>query len=102
MQPPGGLPHVLHRSTCRAPQPGRATMKLDGNTILITGGASGIGLALAADLQKRGNTVIITGRDKAKLDKAKQEIPGLHVVQSDVARPAEIDALFAKLTQEFP
>jgi uncharacterized oxidoreductase len=77
-------------------------MKLDGNTILITGGASGIGLALAGELRKRGNTVIITGRDQAKLDKAKQQVPELHVIQSDVARVADIDALFAKVTEEFP
>ena len=77
-------------------------MKLDGNTILLTGGASGIGLALATALQKRGNTVIITGRDQAKLDKAKQAVPELHVIQSDVARVADIDALFAKVTEEFP
>src|ERR1700727_2584366 len=48
-----------------------SNMKLDGNTILITGGASGIGLALAGELQKRGNTVIITGRNLTKLEKAK-------------------------------
>jgi len=77
-------------------------MKLDGNTILITGGASGIGLALATELQKRGSTVIVTGRDQAKLDKAKAQVPGLHVIQSDVARVADIDALYTKVMAEFP
>jgi len=77
-------------------------MKLDGNTILITGGASGIGLALATALQKRGSTVIVTGRDQRKLEKAKQSVPELHIIQSDVARVGDIDALFATVTREFP
>jgi uncharacterized oxidoreductase len=77
-------------------------MKLDGNTILITGGASGIGLALAGALQKGGSSVIITGRDQTKLDEAKQRFPELHVIQSDVARVADIEMLFATVTREFP
>jgi uncharacterized oxidoreductase len=77
-------------------------MKLEGNTVLITGGASGIGFELAKELQKRGNTVIITGRDQAKLGRAKQQIPELHLIRSDVSRISDIDALFAHVTQEFP
>ena len=77
-------------------------MKLDGNTILITGGGSGIGLELTREFVKRGNTVIITGRDQAKLDRAKKELPALHTVRSDVGSTSDIEALFTKVTTEFP
>ncbi|HEY8129632.1 MAG TPA: SDR family NAD(P)-dependent oxidoreductase, partial [Hyphomicrobium sp.] len=42
-------------------------MKLSGNTVLVTGGSTGIGFELSKHLVARGNTVIITGRDPAKL-----------------------------------
>lgn len=77
-------------------------MKLDGNTILITGGASGIGFELAKELEKRGNTVIITGRDQAKLRRAKEPLPRLHTIQSDVSRVEDIEALYKKVVADFP
>jgi uncharacterized oxidoreductase len=77
-------------------------MKLDGNTILITGGAGGIGLQLATEFLKRGNTVVVTGRDQAKLDAAQKALPGLHTIRSDVSRPADIEALYAQVTRDFP
>ena len=77
-------------------------MKMDGNTILITGGASGIGYELSKELQKLGNTIIITGRDKAKLEAAQKKLPGLHVIPSDVSRVSDIDALYAEITKSFP
>lgn len=77
-------------------------MKLDGNTVLITGGTSGIGLELAKELLKRGNTVIVTGRNQAKLDRAKQLFPQVNVIQSDVSEAADVDALYAKVTEDFP
>ena len=46
-------------------------MKLTSNTILITGGASGIGYELTKQLTALGNTILITGRDQAKMDRAK-------------------------------
>ncbi|SMB81554.1 SDR family oxidoreductase [Deinococcus hopiensis] len=77
-------------------------MKLTQKTILITGGSSGIGLELARQLQARGNTIIITGRDQHKLDAAQRELPGLHMIRSDVSEPNSITALHAHVTAQFP
>jgi len=77
-------------------------MNLTGNTILITGGASGIGLEMTQRLIERGNTVIITGRNKEKLSKAKKLLPKVHTIQSDVSNAKEIDSLHKKATKEFP
>ncbi len=77
-------------------------MKKSGNTILITGGASGIGLALSEQFIARGNTVIITGRDAAKLAAAKAQLPQLVTFQSDVSDTGAIEKLFADVTAAFP
>ena len=77
-------------------------MKLDGNTVLITGGSSGIGLELARQLLARGNTVIITGRDTARLERAQASVPGLHTMASDVRRAEDIEALYQRVTHDFP
>jgi uncharacterized oxidoreductase len=77
-------------------------MKMDSNTILITGGTSGIGFELAAELLKLGNTVIITGRDQSKLDLAKLKQPRIHTFQSDVSDPKAISALYEIVVSQFP
>lgn len=65
---------------------------------LVTGGGSGIGLAIADVLSQNGFRVVIAGRDKEKLDKAAAELgknPGtIHPVVCDVSRPEEVDRLF--------
>jgi uncharacterized oxidoreductase len=76
-------------------------MKLSGNTILITGGTSGIGLELARQLH-RDNTIIVTGRDPGKLREVGTTLAGVHCIQSDVSDPSAIAALYDKVTQEFP
>lgn len=77
-------------------------MKMTERTVLVTGGSSGIGLELARQLIERGNTVIVTGRDQAKLDQAQQLLPQLHTFQSDVRDPAGVQGLFSSITHRFP
>jgi len=77
-------------------------MKLKGRTILITGGTSGIGLELAKHLLAAGNTVLITGRNSARIQKAQQELPGVHVFRSDASEPSEIGLLHQEVLSKFP
>jgi len=77
-------------------------MKLTGNTILITGGGSGIGLAFAQRFLQAGNEVIICGRRADQLKEAKSRFPLLHTVEADVATEQGRVALFNRINSEFP
>lgn len=59
-------------------------MQTTGNTILITGGSTGIGLAIAETFIKEGNEVLICGRRESKLLEAKQKLPQLHIQVCDI------------------
>jgi len=77
-------------------------MKINGNTILITGGTSGIGFEFARQLLALGNTVIATGRDEKKLAALKASLPEIHALKSDASEAGDIEALCRKLVGEFP
>ena len=77
-------------------------MELTKRTILITGGGSGIGFELTKQLLNRGNTVLITGRDTAKLARAKKQLPQIQTFQSDVSDPKAINVLFESVTKTHP
>jgi uncharacterized oxidoreductase len=77
-------------------------MNITQNTILITGGGSGIGLALAERLHAAGNTVLICGRDADKLQAAAERLPGVRTLVCDVAQAAERQRLFEWAITEAP
>ena len=77
-------------------------MKLTSNTILITGGAGGIGYELTKQLTALGNTILITGRDQSKMDRAKAAFPKIHTFQSDVSDSDAIATLYEKVSKQFP
>jgi uncharacterized oxidoreductase len=77
-------------------------MKTSGNTILITGGATGIGFGLAEVLLNADNTVLICGRRQAKLEEAKKKLPGLHIHQCDVTLKDGCESLYNWVKNQYP
>jgi uncharacterized oxidoreductase len=75
-------------------------MRLNGNKILITGGASGIGFALAERFIKENNTVIICGRRETALKEAKDKLPSVITRQCDVTSENERNELFNWISKE--
>jgi len=74
-------------------------MNLSGNKILITGGASGIGLGLAERFTREGNTVIICGRRAAVLEEVHQQFPAIITRVCDLAVEAERLRLYEWIAQ---
>jgi len=77
-------------------------MKLINKTILITGGSSGIGLAMANELTQFNNTVIICGRDVKKLENAKLNNRSLKIIQCDVSDEEAIKEMVNTVLQKHP
>src|SRR6218665_1803936 len=77
-------------------------MKITGNTILITGGGSGIGRALAEALHARGNKVIISGRRANALEKVAAANPGIATATLDVSDAADITRFAAEVIAAHP
>ena len=77
-------------------------MHMTGNTILITGGGSGIGAALAHRFHDLGNTIIIAGRRMESLETAIGDRPNMHALPLDIEDPAAIKRFAEDLVSRFP
>ncbi|WP_433174935.1 SDR family oxidoreductase [Actinoallomurus sp. CA-150999] len=77
-------------------------MNISGNTVFIPGATSGIGLALALELQARGNTVVVGGRRVELLERIAAEHPGIDTVRIDTADAASIDSAAKEVLASHP
>ncbi|MEU4795232.1 SDR family NAD(P)-dependent oxidoreductase [Streptomyces sp. NPDC023327] len=77
-------------------------MNISGNTVFIPGSTSGIGLALALELQARGNTVIVGGRRADALERIAAEHPGVDTVRIDTTDPASIASAARQVLADHP
>lgn len=77
-------------------------MDMTGNTILITGGGTGIGRALAEALHARGNKVIVSGRRAGALEEVAAANPGIATATLDVADPEDIARFAREIVAEHP
>ncbi len=79
-----------------------SSVKLDGNTILITGGGSGIGRGLATEFHKLGNQVIIAGRRAKALEETTAANPGMKSIVLDISDLTNIRLFAARIAREYP
>ena len=77
-------------------------MRMTGNTILVTGGTSGIGRALAEAFHQCGNQVVIAGRRQALLDEITVRHPGMRGLPLDVQDGPAVAAFVKRVREEFP
>jgi uncharacterized oxidoreductase len=77
-------------------------MKIKGNTILITGGATGIGYVLASSFLEAGNQVVICGRRKDRLREAEKKLSGIQIKVCDVTDFSACEELVEWMEKNYP
>ena len=78
-------------------------MQLKGKTILLTGATSGIGEALAKELAKKGNTLILISRNKEKLENLQKSLPSeVHFFPFDLEKYHKLPSLVKKILNKIP
>lgn len=100
IQPPGSVVRRVRLNDSWA-ESEYELMKTSKNTVLITGGGSGIGLALTEALVRRGNQVIVCGRRRDRLKAVQARVPGVSIRVCDVSRTRSRHALVDWVLSEF-
>lgn len=77
-------------------------MKTSKNTILVTGGGSGIGFEIAKLFSQNDNHIIITGRSEERLLKAASKLENVTAIQADITNEDDVNRLVARITKDFP
>jgi uncharacterized oxidoreductase len=77
-------------------------MKRSNNTVLITGGSTGIGLALAETFLNEGNEVIICGRTRSTLDEVQKRFPSINIIVADVSLQSGREMIAVEIANRFP
>jgi uncharacterized oxidoreductase len=95
----GGQPSSPPTAAASAPLP---PLPAGGNTILVTGGATGLGRALAAHFHSLGNTVIIASRRTALLESVAAEYPGMQAMTVDIRDPYSVRRLAQDIRERYP
>lgn len=103
---------ALLSATGAAAQQGRAEgrpvlararpVRLTGNTVLVTGGGTGIGRGLAEQMHKLGNKVIIASRKRNVLEATASQFPGMEVMTLDQRDPDNVRSFGAEIIRRFP
>lgn len=76
-------------------------MKRTGQTVLITGGSAGIGLALTKAFLAEGNKVIVCGRDETRLARVQQNLPNVITIPCDISQESEILRMRERIAYEY-
>jgi uncharacterized oxidoreductase len=77
-------------------------MQMTGNTILITGGGTGIGRGLAESFRRLGNEVIIAARRREPLQAVAEANPGMQILSLDQGDPADVRRFATEVTDRYP
>ena len=75
-------------------------MKLSGKIALVTGASRGIGKAIAREFSENGATVVISGKDKTRLDSAARELKAF-AIQADIKKESDVQNLINKTVEKF-